>query len=235
MRVLVTRPKEDADGFAAALAARGHRASVDPMLLVRPVAGPPLDLAGAQALVMTSANGVRAFASRDADRTLPVYAVGDATARAAREAGFADVVSATGDVDALAALVARRLDPAKGWVLHAAAGQVAGDLGGALTKAGFDYRRAVLYETHPASALRPETVAAFQKGSIDAVALFSPRTAATFAGLAAAAGLEPVLARVRAVCLSDAVAKAVGGLSWAAVAVAARPDQDSLLDALDGR
>lgn len=234
MHVLVTRPEEDADGFAAALAARGHRASIDPMLVVRRLDGPPLDLAGAQALVMTSANGIRAFASRDANRTLPVYAVGDATARAAREAGFANVVSAAGDVDALAALVVRSLDPAKGWVLHAAAGRVAGDLGGALKDAGFDCRRAVLYETHPATALKPETVAAFRNGSIDAVALFSPRTAATFADLAAAAGIEPALATVRAACLSAAVAKAVGGLSWAAVAVAARPDRDSLLAVLDG-
>lgn len=234
MRVLVTRPKEDAEGFASALAARGHRASIDPMLVVHRLEGPPLDLAGAQALVMTSANGIRAFAARDANRTLPVYAVGDATAWAAREAGFGDVTSATGDVDALAALVARSLDPDKGVVFHAAAGEVAGDLGGALKKAGFEYRRAVLYETRPATALKPETVAAFQGGSIDAVALFSPRTAATFADLAVAAGIERTLAAVRAACLSQAVAKAVGGLPWAAVAVAARPDQDSLLAVLDG-
>ena len=234
MHILVTRPVEDAEGFAAALRAHGHRASIDPMLVVRHLEGPALDLTGAQALVMTSANGVRAFAARDANRTLPVYAVGDATARAARDAGFRSVTSATGDVDALAALVARALDPDKGAVFHAAAGQVAGDLGGALTKAGFEYRRAVLYETRPATALKPETVAALQGGSIDAVALFSPRTAATFAGLAAAAGIEKALARVRALCLSQAVAKAVGGLPWAAVAVAARPDQDSLLAVLDG-
>lgn len=234
MHILVTRPAEDADGFAAALAARGHRASIDPMLVVHRLEGPALDLTGAQALVMTSANGIRAFAARDANRTLPVYAVGDATARAARDAGFRSVTSATGDVGALAALVVGRLDPDKGAVFHAAAGQVAGDLGGALTKAGFDYRREVLYETLPATALKPETVAAFQGGSIDAVALFSARTAATFAGLAAAAGIEKALARVRALCLSQAVAKAVGGLPWAAVAVAARPDQDSLLAVLDG-
>lgn len=234
MHILVTRPVEDAEGFAAALRARGHRASIDPMLVVRHLEGPPLDLAGVQALVMTSANGIRAFAARDANRALPVYAVGDATARAARDAGFGDVTSATGDVDALAALVARALDPDQGAVVHAAAGQVAGDLGGALAKAGFEYRREILYETLPATALKPETVAAFQEGAIDAVALFSPRTAATFAGLAAAAGIEKALARVRALCLSQAVAKAVGGLPWAAVAVAARPDQDSLLAVLGG-
>lgn len=234
MRVLVTRPKEDADGFTAALAARGHRASIDPMLVVRHLEGPPLDLAGAQALVMTSANGIRAFAARDADRTLPVYAVGDATARAARAAGFQNVTNASGDVDALATLVARALDPARGWVLHAAATDLAGDLGGTLTKAGFDYRREILYETLSATALKAETVAAFRSGAIDAVALFSPRTAATFAGLAVAAGIERTLATVRAACLSQAVARAVGGLPWAAVAVAARPDQDSLLAVLDG-
>ena len=51
----------------------------------------PLDLDGVQALIATSANGVRAFAARDPRRSLPVCAVGDATARAASDAGFADV------------------------------------------------------------------------------------------------------------------------------------------------
>ncbi len=77
MRVLVTRPEEDAGALVAALAARGHETLVEPMLTVGPVPGvtPPLDLEGVQALLFTSANGVRALARLAERRGSPGDAV----------------------------------------------------------------------------------------------------------------------------------------------------------------
>ncbi len=139
MNVLVTRPEADAAALAEELAARGHSAVIEPLFTI--VAGPEaaLDLSGVQAVALTSANGARALAGRTARRDLPVFAVGDATAAAARAAGFAEVESAGGDVALLAALIASRLDPGAGPVLHAAARRVAGDLKGRLEQAGFAY------------------------------------------------------------------------------------------------
>ena len=61
-------------------------------------------------LVFTSANGVAAFAALTPDRALPVFTVGDATAEAARAAGFAAVRSAGGDIGMLAALLRGRVE-----------------------------------------------------------------------------------------------------------------------------
>lgn len=235
MRVLVTRPREDAAGLVAALAARGHDALVEPLLTIVPrdaVDWPP-GHERAQALLVTSANGVRAFARADRRRGLPVFAVGDASAAAARGLGFDAVASAAGTVEDLAALVAARVDRARGPLLHPAAGALAGDLQGALAAAGFEVLRVVLYDARPVSALSPEAARAIGEGAVDAVALFSPRTAAAFAGLVAAAGLKAACAGIAAVCLSDAVAAALGGTPWRRVAVAAHPDQSALLAAID--
>lgn len=236
MRVLVTRPREDAAGLAAALEARGHAVMLQPLLTIRPrePADWPPGHEAAQALLVTSANGARAFARSDPRRDLSVYTVGEASAAAARDLGFADVVSAGGDVRDLAALVAARLDPAAGPLLHPAAGRLAGDLQGALAEAGFAVLRAVLYDAPPVPALSQETAAAINQGMIDAVTFFSPRTAAAFVSLVQAAGLGPACGRIAVVCLSPAVAAALEGLAWREVAVAARPDQAALLAALDG-
>jgi uroporphyrinogen-III synthase len=125
MRVLVTRPEADAAALVAALEARGHEALAQPLLTIEPaVPEPPLDLAGVQALLFTSANGVRAFADVSQERGLPVFAVGDASAEAARAARFAKVESASGDVEDLARLVKDRLDPGAGPLLHGAGGSL---------------------------------------------------------------------------------------------------------------
>lgn len=235
MRVLVTRPREDAAPLLAALAARGHEAAPEPLLTITPRERVdwPQGHEGAQALLITSANGVRAFAALESRRGLPVFAVGEASAAAARDLGFSQVTSAAGDVADLAALVAAILDPAAGPLLHPAAGKLAGDLQGALAAAGFTVLRAVLYDAVPAAALSAACTRALEGGSIDVVTFFSPRTAAGFVRLVAAADLSQACGRVTALCLSPAVAAEISGLSWRRTLVAARPEQDALLAALD--
>lgn len=232
MRVLITRPREDAGPLAERLAGMGVDSLIEPLLEIRYLPAAGLDLDGVQALLVTSANGARALARATDRRDLPVYAVGDGSARAAGAAGFARVESAAGDVEALAALVVARLDPGAGRVVHVAGSAVAGDLAGRLAAAGFAAERAVLYEARQARALSAACVAALRAGGLDAVALFSPRTAAGFVRLAREAGVAEACAGLEALCLSEAVAERAATLAWRRVRVARRPDLDSFLDLL---
>ncbi len=66
---------------------------------------------------------------------------------------------------------------------------------------------------------------------MDGVLFFSPRTAESFASLCARDGLSERCRTLTAFCLSPAVAEAAA-LPWRAVRIAARPDQESLLELL---
>lgn len=237
MKALVTRPREDAAGLTAALLARGIEPLLEPLLSIELTHDAQATLAAAlpdaQAALFTSANGVRAFAKISSRRDLPAFAVGDATARAAEAAGFGAIESAGGDVHALAALAARRLDPAAGALIHAAARAVAGDLAGALACAGFTVRRLRLYEAVAATRLTAESCEAIAAGAVGTAIFFSPRTAETFVTLACTAGIEGRAASIVAVALSPAVAVALGPLTWGRIEVAAAPNEPALLAALD--
>ena len=229
MRLMITRPLEDAAPLAEELAGLGIESMVEPLLSIElSDAGIP-DLSGVQALLLTSANGVRAYCALARERRLPVYAVGDATARAAKDAGFATVISAAGDVASLAALVRDKLKPRDGALVHVAGSNVAGDLAGLLGQAGFEYRRAQLYHARKAVALSPVAMRALEGGSIDGVVLYSPRTAESFVDLLTKAGAADLARRLIAFCLSDAVAVSAGALAWSRVVVAATPDQAALI------
>src|SRR5580700_10112844 len=97
MLALITRPRDEAEALAALLARRGIEAIIEPMIEIveRHVALP--EFAGIQAILCTSANGVRALARASGERHLPLFAVGDATAARARAEGFRRVESAGGD------------------------------------------------------------------------------------------------------------------------------------------
>ncbi|HXY98898.1 MAG TPA: uroporphyrinogen-III synthase [Stellaceae bacterium] len=238
MKALVTRPEEDAAPLVRALDARGIETLLAPMLAIAPLPEAARLLAdaliGAQAVLFTSANGARVFAAASARRELPVFAVGDATAAAARLAEFRSVTSAGGDVATLAALAAARLAPQHGALVHAAGSVTAGDLAGRLEAQGFSVRRAAIYEARPARALAPDVAAALAEGAIELALFFSPRTAATFVRLIADAGLAPACRAMTALALSPAVAEALGALAWRRVLVAGAPTQAELLAALDG-
>ncbi|MDO8607829.1 MAG: uroporphyrinogen-III synthase [Phaeospirillum sp.] len=229
----MTRPREDSAAVARALAERGFEIMIEPLLDIEPIADAVVDADGAQAILATSANGIRALARLHPDRALPVWTVGDASAAVARTLGYDRVHSAGGDVESLAALVAASVDPARGVLLHAAGTVNAGDLAGRLGALGFQVRRQVLYRAVTAGALSPELRAALGRGAIDLALFFSPRTAATFARLIAAAGLDEMLVRVAAYGLSVNVTAELANLPWAALRRAAEPTQAALFAALD--
>ncbi|MFM2130237.1 MAG: hypothetical protein RL477_1783 [Pseudomonadota bacterium] len=229
--VLITRPAEDATALARRIEALGHKTLTEPLLAIR-FLDARVDLAGVQALAFTSANGVRACVHALGERlpaALPVFAVGRATAAAARAAGFERVHAAGGDVESLALLVRAEARPAEGAILHIAGRDRVGDLARSLAPEGFDLRRVVLYAADTASELSAATVAALRTSGIDDVTIFSPRTAHRFVTLIGDAGLRNEAARLRLLALSPRVAEAAGDIPFASVVIAERPDEDALI------
>jgi uroporphyrinogen-III synthase len=231
MLVLVTRPREQAEATARLLRAAGHEVLIDPILDIRPLPPPRVEPGEVAALAITSANAASALAELPAD--LPVFAVGEATAEAARAAGRRIVEAAAGDGSALAGLI-RRSVAHGGVVLHLCGRDVREGLEAGLVAAGYAYRQAPVYEAIPSPALATETVDAIRGRRLNAILFYSPRSATLFADKVAAAGLAQHLSPVLAVCLSEAVAAGLAGLPFRAVRVAAARDQKALLRCLDG-
>lgn len=219
-RVLVTRPASDAGAFAAELAAQGMTSVLSPVM---EIVFHPRDIGDLRdaSLAFTSANGVRAFAaSATPDPAKPVYAVGEITAAAARAAGFRRIEVAGGDVDSLAALIARAGDGRR--IVHVCGDRRAGDLKAALEMCGVRCDRAALYGQAAAQTLSAAALGMLRAPrESDWVAFFSPRSAAIFLQLAGEAGLTGHLSQISAACLSDSVADASrAGAAWRDVVVA---------------
>jgi uroporphyrinogen-III synthase len=226
--VWITRAEPGASATAARVADLGFEPIVAPLLRFYAVEGAVLDLAPEDVLAFTSVNGVTCAAALTDRRDLKVFAVGDTTAGAARAAGFADVTSARGDVEALSTLIVQSR-PAGG-VIHAAAVDTAGDMVGVLQRAGISARKTAVYRTEAAKAL-PETVStASIDGSLSAVLVHSPRAGTAGAALLMQGGQS--LSAVAAVGLSKACLAPLYGLGFRKMAVAETPDETALMNAL---
>jgi uroporphyrinogen-III synthase len=236
MRVLITRPEREATALATALGERGHVAVIAPLFylqILHPPSGFETALAACQVILLTSANGARALAEATHQRIRPVLAVGDTTAATAEGLGFTNVTSASGDGDALAALVRQRLDPTAGPLLHVSGTEVGFDLAEALGKDGFEVQRVALYEAREADTLPASAVAALQARALDVVTFFSPRASAVFAELAQKASLSEALREVTAVAISPAALAPLADLPFRAAIAAERPTRQGVLDEVD--
>ncbi|MEW5423682.1 uroporphyrinogen-III synthase [Amorphus sp. 3PC139-8] len=227
----MTRPMPQAEETADRLEAAGHEPVRAPLLEIVPDPTVSLAPCDADAIVLTSRGAVRAISlhpEKERIFSLPVFAVGDATARAARALGFGDVRSAGGDLAAVAERIsAEEVKPHR--LLHLAGRDRSGDLAALLRPAGIQVETRVVYRAEPATALPSDAAEALRAGTLDGVLSFSPRSAATLLTLAEAAGLKESLMRARHYCLSEAVADCLRDAGARDVAVAATPDQDALL------
>jgi uroporphyrinogen-III synthase len=228
MRVLVTRPEPEASRTAAALTALDHEPVRAPLFTAEPVAA---DLGGAfDALAVTSPRTAALLPATLA--SLPAFSVGDRTAEALAAAGFYDIRSAAGDVEALASLIAAAGLPSGARILHPGGEERAGDLAAALAPAGLSVIPVAVYRMRPAETLPGEADAALRGGTLDAILHYSPRAAGVFARLCRAAGRAEEAAALRHLCLSPAVAAALEPLRPSCVITAQRPREADLLAAL---
>ncbi len=248
MRLLVTRPEPDAARTAAALRARGHDVMLASLLSIEFAAEADLGPGPWDGVLITSANAVRAIAAhprRGELHGLPLFAVGRRSAEAARAAGFAEVVSADGDADDLARLVAARdrtsqvrvrppqaRESVRRPLLYLAGEDRAGDLGDTLAAHGIATRTVVVYRAVIATALPPDIKDALAAGQIDGVLHYSRRSADAFMALALAAMIDIKKLTIKHYCVSAQAAAPLRDAGAAAFA-AATPDEAALLALID--
>jgi uroporphyrinogen-III synthase len=239
MAVLVTRPHPDDETTAGALRARGFEVLQAPMLRFEPV--PFHDDADARygAIIVTSANALRAIGPHLAGSRLlklPLFAVGEATASAARDSGFGEVMTGTGDAVALRDLVLASVKSKQlkksSTLLYLAGADLARDLSGELGEKGFTVVTHTTYRMVPAASLPREICDAFVANRIEAVLHYSRRSARAFLDAARAGGIEISALALPQCCISAAVASILRDAGATQVTAAANPDENALFEAL---
>ena len=234
MRLLVTRPEPDNERTAAELRARGHEVMVAPMLRVEPVIDADLGAGPWAAVLITSANGARAIAAhkrRGELTALPVLAVGQASATAARAAGFSDVTSADGDGGDLARLAAVRVSGAAMPLLYLAGEERARDLGAELAASGLKVATVAVYRTVKVAALPDDVRAALAAGVVEGVLHFSRRSVESYLDCARdGPALQPIH-----YCLSARAAEPLQAAGASRIRVAAKPDEAGVLALVTSR
>jgi uroporphyrinogen-III synthase len=232
VRILLTRPQADAERTAAALRARGHEVVIAPLLDLELLPEAYLGAGPWAALLVTSANAVRAIARhrrRDELCSIAVFTVGDRTAQAMRDCGFAMVTSAAGNAGDLATLVVARLKP-PARLLYLAGEERSGDLAGLLRERNFTVDTALVYRAVVTTDL-PRNAAEALAAGLGGVLHFSRRSAEAYVNAARSSGLlERALVSPIHYCLSGRIAEPLRDAGATNIQIAMRPDEAALIE-----
>ncbi len=215
-RLAVLRPEPGNGNTSRSARARGFDVLQLALFEVTALDWPLPDLGAHDGLLLTSANALRyGGPGLAALRTLPVVAVGAATANAATNAGFDVMITGEAGSDAVLERAGTRFCR----LLH---------LGGAettITPLGGVARSVAVY-----AARRRDIAAEDARALAGTTALLhSPRAAAALRAVLAGAGVPT--AELDIACLSSAIATAAG-TGWRGATVAAVPTDDALLQAV---
>jgi len=225
--VLVTRAEPGATLTCQRLTALGYHAVNAATAQIAATPGAP-EWTGAGAIIVTSPNGAGQLTRLGAPPTLKVFAVGPASAAAARAAGHDDVVTGSGDAAGLLDIILSAPDP--GRLIHVRGRDQTFDLTGALTELGRDAHSHIAYEARPVEALSQAALEALGANAI--VLIHSPLGAERLLALAEAGRRLSALGAAQILAISEAAASPLRHSGAGRVTLAQRPDETALLEAL---
>ncbi len=221
---LITRPEPEASRMAERLRATwpGLGVIVAPLMQIAYRGALP-EMTGRETLIFTSRHGVEGFCHLTPRRDLRAYAVGAATAEAARAHGF-EAIAAEGDATSLLDLIER--EGVTGSFLHPRGTHVAADIAGALRARGLEAIEIVVY-AQTAQPLSPEVRSVLDGDAPVILPLMSPRSGRLFF-----ANAGEIRAPLLVAAMSRNVADTVPEGAATRLVVAKTPDMGALCAAL---
>ena len=227
MKLLVTRPIEDAQPLAEKLEGLGHEAVIVPLLQIAPRDGVVLAEGPFQALCVSSANGLAGKTDLTPFHHVPFFAIGPQSALEAHRQGFDHVHGKGGNVEGLVRVMCKSLKPDAGPILYLSGSETTGDLEGKLKAEGFTVARVIVYDAVPSDV--PDL--GQQMEGVDGVLLYSPRTTKLWAAQVIKSACVDRAKSLTHFCLSANVAANLPQ-GWAK-RISRTPDENGMLTLLD--
>lgn len=235
MRVLLTRPIDDAREEAQHLKAQGLDVIISPASKIETAdALPPLEKYAA--VLFTSANAVKALQGflKEGDPLFetPAYCVGAKTAQAARNAGFQNIEEGHGTVDSLLKVIENEQHDGERWV-YFSGDIIRHDPEPRLKKLGLTLDHHIVYHARAIPDLSGEAAKALQEKSIDVILFYSPRAVELFVNQVKKAGLDDGIPGFHALCLSADVGARARKLGFETITTARESSARAMHEALN--
>ena len=232
---LITRPLIDATLLETRLAANKIMLFSEALLITSTINKAKDQLQSllsneSQFIILTSANAVRSMAELSPIRSLQLITVGDKTAQIAKDCGFLNVISTSGNASTLINYIKKNIEPKHANLLYLTAPNQAANFEEAL----YDYnlQSLIIYEAKAASSLSQALIDIIKKNQLSSILFFSKRTAQIFLELSKKYNIIEFMSNIKALALSINIAQLLESVQWRQILISECYTEDAMIKLL---
>ncbi len=215
MNILITRPLIDVEDNMGRLFSLGHKIIHMPTLKILPKNEKPINVEKYDAFIFTSANAVRNLNILKQDKKKICFCVGSITEKILRKQGYANTISAGGNVSALKNLIINSAEINKKSALAYFCGDnLTSDLDLELIKEGYNINKIINYTSEKIIDLNEENKKIINNHPPDIIFVYSTRSAESFIEIAKNYGLHPLMTGSKVMCISNKVLQVFKKSNW---------------------
>ena len=214
MHVLLTRPLEDSLELIKRLKDKGFTVSHLPLIKINKLNYPKLKSSEYKVIVFTSSNAIRNLDTKDFDKNILCFCVGDATEKTAKQKGFHNTFSAGGNVRNLRELILQNLEKKTEKILYISGELVSYDLDKDLIKEGLNVQKLISYSVSHIESLSSDFLSELKKKIPDIVYIYSQNSAVSFLNLIKKYELDDYWMKTNLMCIGEKTSSVLNELKW---------------------
>ena len=214
MNILITRPLIDTEDLMGKLFSLGHKIIHIPTLQVKPVTNQKCDAKNYDAFIFTSANAIRNLKLLNEDKKKLCFCVGSITEKIVRQKGYANTISAGGNVNALKNIILNSDFDKKKKIAYFCGDYISTDLDLDLKKEGYLVDKVINYSSEKIVDLNNENEKILNNHPPDIIFVYSKRSAESFVELVKKYTLNGLMTGSRVLCISEKVLNVFKQLGW---------------------
>ena len=214
MNILITRPLIDAEDLMGKLFSLGHKIIHIPTLQVKPVTNQKCDAKNYDAFIFTSANAIRNLKLLNDDKKKLCFCVGSITEKIVRQKGYANTISAGGNVNALKNIILNSDFDKKKKIAYFCGDYISTDLDLDLKREGYIIDKVINYSSEKIIDLNNENEKILNNHPPDIIFVYSKRSAESFVELVKKYTLNGLMTGSRVLCISEKVLNVFKQLGW---------------------
>ena len=214
IHILLTRQLEDCSKLIIKFIKHGHVVSHLPLLRIEKILYNKEELMDCKAIIFTSANAIKFLDTKEINKNIKCFCVGNATENQAKSVGFQNIISAEGNVRNLKELILQNFDPLDGDLVYVSGEIISSDLDQQLINEGYSVKRLINYKAHHNNNFDHKFIEKLKNNIPDIVYIYSFNSAVSFLNFIKNEGIESLWMNTNLMCMSEKTSSILNEIKW---------------------
>ena len=229
MHILLTRPLEDSNEMILRFQKLGNIVSHLPLISVESKNFEKINFDNFKGIIFTSANAIKFLDTKNINKKIHCFCVGNATEKKARNIGFQNVFSAEGNVNNLKEIILQNFNSTDGKLLYLSGEVISYNLDEQLIKSGYNVKRIINYTVKPIEKFDENFIDKLKLNMPEIVFVYSQNSAISFLNFIKNYQLVDYWMNTNLMCLGEKTSSVLNEIKWKKIFLFSPGEEEFLL------